>query len=57
MLFALGTIAAAKSNATNHTANGVVKLLNYGATNPNTVIGYKASSMKLYVQSDAAYLS
>jgi hypothetical protein len=34
MLVALGTIAAAQSNATNHTATDVVKLFNYAATNP-----------------------
>jgi hypothetical protein len=57
MLVALGTIAAAQSNATNHTTTAVVKLLNYAATNPNAVIRYKASGMTLYVHSDASYLS
>ncbi len=57
MLVALGTIAAAQSNATDHTATAVVKLLNYAATNPDAVIRYKASGMTLYVHSDASYLS
>jgi hypothetical protein len=57
MLVALGTIAAAQSNATDHTATAVVKLLNYVATNPNAVIRYKASGMTPYVHSDASYLS
>jgi hypothetical protein len=57
VLAALGTIAAAQSNATNHTATAVVKILNYAATNPNAVIRYKASGMTLYVHSDASYLS
>jgi hypothetical protein len=56
MLVALGTIAAAQSNATDHTATAVVKLLNYAATNPNAVIGYKASGMTLYGHSEASYL-
>jgi hypothetical protein len=58
MPIALGTIPAAQSNATNHTATAVVKLLNYAATNLNAVIRYKASGMTLYVHhSDASYLS
>jgi hypothetical protein len=57
MLAALGTIAAAQSNATDHTATAVVKLLNYAATNPKAVIRYKASGMTLYVHNNASYLS
>jgi hypothetical protein len=57
MLVALGTIPAAQSNATNHTATAIVKLFNYAATNPNAVFHYKASGMTLYVHSDASYLS
>jgi hypothetical protein len=55
MLVAPGTIA--QSNATNHTATAAVKLLNYAATNPNAVIRYKASGMRLYGYGDASYLS
>jgi N-acetylmuramic acid 6-phosphate (MurNAc-6-P) etherase len=57
MLVALGTISAAQSNATDHTATAVVKLLNYAATNPDAVIRYKVSGTTLYIHSDASYLS
>jgi hypothetical protein len=57
MLVALGTIFAAQSNAIDHTATAVVKLLNYAATNPDAVIRYKVSGTTLYIHSDASYLS
>jgi hypothetical protein len=57
MLVALGTIATAQANATNHTTTAIVKLLNYAASNPNAIICYKASNMTLYVHSDTSYLS
>jgi hypothetical protein len=51
------SLSLAQSNATDHTATAVVKLLNYAATNPDAVIRYKASGMTLYIHSDASYLS
>ena len=57
MLVALGTIAAAQSQATEHTAHAVVRLLNYAASHPDAVIRYKASGMTLHIHSDASYLS
>ena len=57
MLVALGTLAAAQSNGTEKTAQALIRLLNYAATNPDACIRYKASDMVLYIHSDASYLS
>jgi hypothetical protein len=57
MLVALGTLDAAQSKGTEKTAQALVLLLNYAATNPDACIRYKASDMVLYIHSDASYLS
>jgi hypothetical protein len=57
MLVALGTIAATQSSATVLTAQAVIQLLNYAATNPDAVIRYSASEMVLHIHSDGSYLS
>ena len=53
----LREIYSEKSKATTNTAKQVAKLLNYIASNPNAEIQYRASGMKLYIHSDASYLS
>jgi hypothetical protein len=55
MLVALGTITAART--THATAQAVIQLLKYAATNPDAVLQYHASDMVLHVHSDASYQS
>jgi hypothetical protein len=57
MLVALGTLSAAQSKGTEKTAQALIQLLDYAATNPDACIHYKASAMVLYIHSDASYLS
>jgi hypothetical protein len=57
MLVSLGTIAATQSSATVLTAQAVIQLLNYAATNPDAIIRYSASEMILHIHSDGSYLS
>jgi hypothetical protein len=57
MLVALGTLAAAQTQATAATAKAAAQLLDYAATHPDAVIRYTASPMLLHVHSDASYLS
>jgi hypothetical protein len=49
--------ASEQSNATEVTADKVIKLLNYCNTHPETKIRYHASDMILHIHSDASYLS
>jgi hypothetical protein len=53
----INVLASEQSNATEVTADKVIKLLNYCNTHPETKIRYHASDMKLYIHSDASYLS
>jgi hypothetical protein len=55
MLVALSTIASAPTTVT--TARAITHLLNYVATHPDASICFLASSMILYVHSDASYQS
>jgi hypothetical protein len=50
-------LASEQSNATEITANKVIKLLNYCNTHPETKIRYHASDMILHIHSDASCLS
>jgi hypothetical protein len=53
----INVLASEQSNATEVTANKVIKLLNYCNTQPETKIRYHASDMILHIHSDASYLS
>ena len=57
ILVALSTIAPEQSAATSNTEKKITQLINYLATNPDTIIRYKRSDMVLWVHSDASYLS
>eukprot|EP00560_Eucampia_antarctica_P004776 CAMPEP_0197841784 /NCGR_PEP_ID=MMETSP1437-20131217/46376_1 /TAXON_ID=49252 ORGANISM="Eucampia antarctica, Strain CCMP1452" /NCGR_SAMPLE_ID=MMETSP1437 /ASSEMBLY_ACC=CAM_ASM_001096 /LENGTH=143 /DNA_ID=CAMNT_0043451585 /DNA_START=706 /DNA_END=1134 /DNA_ORIENTATION=+ len=57
MISALGSIVSQQSNATEKTMATVNMLLDYAASNPNAIIRYIVSVMKLYIHSDASYLS
>jgi hypothetical protein len=57
MLGALRTIVAQQANGTEATADAIVQLLNYCATQPVSTIRYRASDMMLRIHSDASYLS
>jgi hypothetical protein len=50
-------LASEQSNATEVTAEKVIKLLNYCNTHPETKIRYHASDMILHIHSDTSYLS
>jgi hypothetical protein len=53
----INVLASEQSNATEETADKVIKLLNYCNTHPDTKIRYHASDMILHIHSDASYLS
>jgi hypothetical protein len=53
----INVLASEQSNATEVTADKVIKLLNYCNTHPETKIGYHESDMILHTHSDASYLS
>jgi hypothetical protein len=53
----INVLASDQSNATEITADKVIKLLNYCNTHPETKICYHASDMILHIHSDASYLS
>jgi hypothetical protein len=57
LLMPINVLASEQSNATEITADKVIKLLNYCNTNPETKIRYHASEIILYIHSDASYLS
>ena len=57
MLVALSNLVATHSKATEETYENVVWLLNYAASHPTAVIGYKHNKMILRVHSDASYVS
>jgi hypothetical protein len=56
-LAAIGTLATQQSKANTTTMQGVVKLLNYCATNPDAKVRFVACNMILHVDSDALYLT
>jgi hypothetical protein len=53
----INVLASEQSNATEVTADKVIKLLNYCNTHPETNTPYHASDMILHIHSDASYLS
>jgi hypothetical protein len=53
----INVLASEQSNATEVTADKVIKLLNYCNMHPETKIRYHASDMILHTHSDASYLS
>jgi hypothetical protein len=53
----INVLASEQSNATEVTADKVIKLINYCNTHPDTKIRYHASEMILHIHSDASYLS
>jgi hypothetical protein len=53
----INVLASQQSNATEVTADKVIKLINYCNTHPETKIRYHASYMILHIHSDASYLS
>jgi hypothetical protein len=53
----INVLASEQSNATEVTADKVIKLLNYCNTHPETKIRHHASDMILHIHSDASYLS
>jgi hypothetical protein len=57
LIMPINVLASEQSNATEITADKVIKLLNYCDTHPDTKIRYHASDMILLIHSDASYLS
>ncbi len=57
ILVSLSSLAAAQSKPTAHTLSLVKRLLDYAATNPDTILTYKKSNIILTVHSGASYLS
>jgi hypothetical protein len=57
LIMPINVLASEQSNATDVTADKVIKLLNYCNTHPETKICYHASDMILHIHSDASYLS
>jgi hypothetical protein len=57
LIMPINVMASEQSNATEITADKVIKLLNYCNTHPETKIRYHASDMILHIHSDASYLS
>ena len=54
---ALNTIAEQQENPTHNTESKIKHFLEYAATNPSTIVQYKASNMILHIDIDASYLS
>jgi hypothetical protein len=57
LIMPFNVLASEQSNATEVTADKVIKLLNYCNTHPEAKIRYHASDMILHIHSDASYLS
>jgi hypothetical protein len=57
LIMPINILASEQSNATEVTADKVIKLLNYCNTHPETKIRYHASDMILHIHSDTSYLS
>jgi hypothetical protein len=57
LIIPINVLASEQSNATEVTAEKVIKLLNYCNTHPETKIHYHASDMILHIHSDTSYLS
>jgi hypothetical protein len=57
LIMPINVLASEQSNATEVTADKVIKLLNYCNTHPEAKIRYHASDMIFHIHSDASYLS
>jgi hypothetical protein len=57
LIMPINVLASEQSNATEVTADKVIKLLNYCNTHPETKIRYHASDMILHIHRDTSYLS
>jgi hypothetical protein len=57
LIMPINVLASEQSNATEITADKVIKLLNYCNTHPETKIRYHASDMILHIHSEASHLS
>jgi hypothetical protein len=57
VIMPINVLASEQSNATEVTADKVIKLLNYCNTYHEAKIRYHASGMILHIHSDASYLS
>jgi hypothetical protein len=57
LIMPINFLASEQSNATEVTADKVIKFLNYCNTHPETKIRYHVSDMILHIHSDASYLS
>jgi hypothetical protein len=57
LIMPINILASEQSNATEVTADKVIKLLNYCNTHPETKKFYHASDMILHIHSNASYLS
>jgi hypothetical protein len=57
LIMPINVLASEQPNATEVTADKIIKLLNYCNTHPETKIRYRASDMILHIHSDASYLS
>jgi hypothetical protein len=57
LIMPISVLESEQSNATEVTADKVIKLLNYCNMHPETKICYHVSDMILHIHSDASYLS
>ena len=57
MIPALNTLADQQSSPTKNTEAEITHFLDYAATNPSTIVRYKARYMILHIYIDASYLS
>jgi hypothetical protein len=57
LIMPINVLDSEQSNATEVTADKVIKLLNYRNTHPETKIRYHTSDMILHIHSDGSYLS
>jgi hypothetical protein len=57
LIMPINVLDSEQSNATEVTADKVIKLLNYCNTHPETKNRYHASDMILHIHSDASYIS
>jgi hypothetical protein len=57
LIMPISVLASEQSNATEVTADKVIRLLNYCNTHPETKIRYHASEMILHIHGDASYIS
>jgi hypothetical protein len=57
LIMPISVLASEQSNATEVTADKIIKLLNYCNTHPESKIRYHASEMILHIHRDASYIS